>query len=171
MHAFALIGSQNLTVMIPSGPCYRSRRTDEIVSGQSGYTTQKKGTPRSYTTTFVASPRVIHSSFTSSLRSKGNLGSSSNSSRVNMCFRTTRPSLFVWLLNLSVTAGVEPNPSSESQSSNFLSLLIRSVQQEVIRETHLYILPILFVALSSFTIFLSRPYPPGPCCLCPNPAC
>jgi len=42
MHAFAPIGSRNLTVMIPSGSCCKERTKKETVSDQPGYTGQGK---------------------------------------------------------------------------------------------------------------------------------
>jgi hypothetical protein len=134
MHDFALIESRNLTVMIPSGSCYRNERKKETVSDQPGHTGQKKKGELAYIVQHNVRDISLESRIppTPSLRSKSNERSSSNSSRVNMCLRTT--TLFAWLGNLSVTAGVGPNSSSESQSSNFLSLSIRFVQQEAVRK-------------------------------------
>jgi len=154
---------------MPSGSCCRNTDDEQPieVDGINSFT--------SYKTTFVTSPRVAHSSLTSSLRSKSNEGSSSNSSRMNVCFSTTtRPLLFAWSLNLPVAVSVGPSPSSESQSFNFLNLLMRPVQHETIRGAYLCILPILLVAFFRSTTFLSPPPPPCPptpcCCLCPNSA-
>ena len=126
----------------------------------------------SYNTTFVTSPVAAHSSLTPFLRSKSNEGSSSSSSRVNICFRTTiRPLLAAWLLNPPDAVSAGPISSSESQSSNFLNSSIRSVQRRTVKHTYLCILPILFVAFFLSTTFLSPPpCPPIPCCLCPNSA-
>ena len=132
MHAFALIGSRNLTVMMPSGSCCRNTNDERPIE------VVRTNSLTSYETTFVTSPRVAHSTLASSLRSKSNEGSSSNSSRVNTCFgTTTRPLLFAWSLNLPVAVRVGPSSSSESQSSNFLNFLMRSIQQETIQGTHL----------------------------------
>jgi len=87
MHAFAPIGSRNLTVMIPSGSCYKERTKKETVSDQPGYTGQGKNGGS------LTLRGVVHYF----------LVSSSNPSRANMCSKTmTRSPLFAQLLDISI---------------------------------------------------------------------
>ena len=56
MHAFALIGSRNLVVVMPSGSCYRNERKNETVSDKPGIQGSKRKTGNSltsYNTSFV----------------------------------------------------------------------------------------------------------------------
>ena len=133
MHAFALIGSRNLVVVMPSGSCYRNERKNETVSDKPGIQESKRKTGNSltsYNTSFVT-----HVLFKIQEQRRVFIQPIQD----EHVFQHDDSTVLVSLVTELATVSVGPNSSSEPQPSNFLSLSIRSVQHEAMRETHLCI--------------------------------